>query len=424
MSSASPGAAHRHRPQAFGWLAALVETPRSAIASLAAHGLRSFLTTFGVVIGVASVVAVVTLLNGLESTIASQFAGLGGTSLAINPHTSLDDALAGRRARLTPADLELIAARVDGIAHVTPLAVAHDEVRHGSRSTLTQIRGTTHTYQDVHNAFPRLGRFLSPADDAKRRRVCVIGDEAREAIGLAEDPRGTYIALADEWCKVVGVMERKGQLFGASQDDHVLLPYQTLQSMAGPHEPPDLRIQLTVADPAERSAIKARIESLLRRAHGLGPDDEDDFRVQTAEEIAEAFDQLADTVTAFVAGMVGISLLVGGVGVMNVMLVSVTERTREIGICKALGATNHHVLLQFLVEAVILCLLGGVVGLLFGAGIAAFVASLIPDFPTPVPSAWAAGLAIGFAGLVGIVFGVLPAVRAASLDPIEALRHE
>ena len=158
---------HRAAAHPPRWLSIMVETPRAAVASLAAHGLRSFLTTLGVVIGVASVVAVITLLNGLQSSIASQFAGLGGTSLAISPHTPLKEALAGRRARLAPADLELITSRVEGITHITPLTLAHDEVRHGSRATVTQIRGTTPTYQDVYNAYPRIGRFLSPADDAK-----------------------------------------------------------------------------------------------------------------------------------------------------------------------------------------------------------------------------------------------------------------
>ena len=183
-------------------------------------------------------------------------------------------------------------------------------------------------------------------------------------------------------------------------------------------------MHLTVSDPARRGTVAAQIRTLLRRAHDLGPDDEDDFRVHTTEEVAEAFDQMAATITAFVAGMVGISLLVGGIGVMNVMLVSVTERTREIGIRKAIGATNGHILLQFLIEAMTLSVLGGLIGLLVGTGIAAFVGSLIPDFPTPTPPLWAAALAIIFSALVGVVFGVLPALRAANLDPMEALRHE
>lgn len=400
------------------------ECLRSALGSLAAHGLRSSLTTLGVVIGVASIVAVIALLDGLQTAIAGQFAGLGGTSLAISAMTPLEDALQGRRARLTPEDLELVRNRVDGVSNITPLIATHDEVHYGARSTVVQIRGTTHSYQDVYNSFPRRGRFLSPADDRQRRRVCVIGDQTRESLGMAEEPMGQFIGLAGEWCRVVGVMERKGELLGASPDSHVLLPYETMRSMAGRSEPPDLLIHLTVVDAAERSATAERIRALLRRTRDLEPGDEDDFRVQTAEEVAEAFDAVAATVTAFVAGMVGISLLVAGVGVMNVMLVSVTERTREIGICKALGATRHHVLLQFLIEAITLTVCGGVIGIFVGAGVAAFVASLIPDFPTPVPPSSAAGLTLVFSTLVGVVFGVLPALRAANLDPIEALRHE
>ena len=402
----------------------MAECLRSAVGSLAAHGLRSSLTTLGVVIGVASIVAVVALLDGLQSAIASQFAGLGGQSLSVSAMTPLDDALRGRRARLTEEDLKLIETRVDGVSNVTPLLVTHDQVRYGAHSTMVQIRGTTHSYQEVYNSFPAQGRFLSPADDRQRRRVCVIGEKTLESLSMGDDPMGQFIGLAGEWCRVVGVMERKGALLGANPDHHVLLPYETMRSMAGPHQPPDLLIHLTALDPSRRQAIAERIRTLLRQAHDLDPGDQDDFRVQTAEEVAEAFDAVATTITTFVGGMVGISLLVAGVGVMNVMLVSVTERTREIGICKALGATHHHVLLQFLFEAMTLSVLGGVLGLFVGGGIAAFVASLIPDFPTPIPPLSAAVLALVFSALVGVAFGVLPAMRAARLDPIEALRHE
>ena len=403
---------------------AVADCFRSALASLTAHGLRSALTTLGVVIGVASIIAVIALLNGLQSAVAVQFVSLGGSSLAISAFTPLEDALQGRSAKLSPEDLTLIATRVDGIRYITPLVLTHEGIRYGVRSTVAQVRGTTHTYQDVYDSFPHTGGFLTPADDRKRRRVCVIGEGTRETLGMRADPLGEYIGLAGEWCRIVGVMEPKGQLFGASRDDHILLPYRTLRSMVGPHAASDLVIHLTVSDPATRSTTATRIRSLLRVAHDLGPEDEDDFRVQTAEEVAEAFDEVAATVTAFAAGMVGISLLMGGVGVMNVMLVSVTERTREIGIEKALGATNGHILLQFLIEATALSLVGGLIGLLFGTGIAVFVGSMIPDFPTPLPTPWAAVLAVGFSGLVGIAFGALPAQRAARLDPIAALRHE
>ena len=405
----------------------LAECFRSALTSLATHRLRSVLTTLGVVIGVASIVAVISLLHGLQTTIAAQFAGLGGASLAISAFTPLDDALQARFARLTTGDLALIAARVDGVRHITPLVAIHDEVRYAGRSTVAQIRGTTHSYPDVYDSFPSTGRFLSPADDRKRRRVCVIGEKTRETLGMGHDGHGVigeYIGLGGEWCKVVGVLEPKGELLGVSRDDQVVLPFQTMRSLAGGRESLDLRIHLTVSDPARRDAVAGQIRTLLRRAHELGPADEDDFRIHMAEELADAFDEVAATVTTFVAGMVGISLLVGGVGVMNVMLVNVAERTREIGICKALGATSGYILLQFLTEATILCVFGGLIGLVVGTGVAAFVAGLIPNFPVPVPPLGAAALAVGFSALVGVTFGVAPASRAANLDPIEALRHE
>ena len=386
--------------------------------------MRSALTTFGIATGVAAIIAVVGLLGGLRSAISSQFAGLGSNSLSVVPFTPLADALQGRRSKLRPADVELIASRVEGVRYITPLLVMHQDVRYGGRTTVTQVRGTTHTFQDVHNAYPRTGRFLSPSDDLTRRRVCVVGERTREMLGLPDDPVGEYLALAGDWCKVIGVMESKGELLGSSQDGHVVLPYQTLVTLSGPNHAPDLTIQLAVTDSSARSGIAERIRTLLRGARRLGPNDEDDFRVHAAEEIVNAFEQTANTITAFVAGMVGISLVVGGVGIMNMMLVSVTERTREIGICKALGATRREIVLQFLAESVALSIAGGMAGLAVGAAVAAFIASLIPDFPSALPPTWAVLVAIGFSALVGIVFGVLPALRAANLDPVEALRHE
>ena len=252
--------------------APFAECARTALSSLGAHRLRSALTTLGVVIGVASIVGVIALLHGLQKTIAAQFVDLGGASLTISAFTPLEDALQNRPARLSPDDLTLIATRVDGIRHITPLVLTHDEVRYRGQSTVTQIRGTTHTYQDVYDSFPSQGRFLSPADDGKRRRVCIIGEKTRESLGMSDDPTGKFIELAGEWCQVVGKMERKGELFGQSRDDHLLLPYHTARSMAGPQNPPDLVIHLTISDPARRSVVAERIRNLLRHARNLGPE--------------------------------------------------------------------------------------------------------------------------------------------------------
>ena len=184
-------------------------------------------------------------------------------------------------------------------------------------------------------------------------------------------------------------------------------------------------IRFTVRDLAELDNINATITRLLRSAHNLPTDEEDDFRIQTAQQLQDTFESILNTVTVVMAGIVSISLLVGGIGIMNIMLVSVTERTREIGICKAIGAKRHHILLQFLLEALVLCLLGGFIGLVIGYGTGALIAALIPGFPAEAYTPWwAVALALGFSGFVGIVFGMLPAAKAANLDPISSLRYE
>jgi len=427
--AATEGRRVRHKRHASPyplWFAG-TEGVRAALHSIRAHAFRSFLTTLGIVIGVASVIAMVSIIQGLSYTIGQQFQGLGSNSITVQSYTPLRERLQGRLARLTPQDLDLISYRVDGIESITPimyLPQAQAEIRYGSESTTSQVIGTTYSFQDVGQYYSKYGRFLSDSDNKTRRRVAVIGEQVREDLSLPENPVGKYVQINGEWVKIIGLLEPKGEILGQSLDNRVFLPFSTMQSLRGNQVQPDIQIQLTVANAANIDSIVRVIERLLRTAHKLQPDVDDNFRIRTAEQLQSTFTTILTNVTVVMAGIVGISLLVGGIGIMNIMLVSVTERTREIGICKAIGAKRHHILLQFLLEALMLCLLGGVAGLIIGYGIGALAASLIPGFPAAHTPLWAIFLALGFSVLVGVVFGILPAAKAANLDPISSLRYE
>ena len=408
------------------WFAAM-EGARAALGSIRAHAFRSFLTTLGIVIGVASVIAMISIIQGLNFTIGQQFEGLGSNSVTVQSYTSLENALQGRRSRLTQEDLELIRYRVDGIESITPIMFSptgQSQVRYGSQTAAAQVLGTTYAFQHVAQYFSQQGRFLSDSDDTTRRRVAVIGEQVYEDLSLPDESIGEFIQINGEWLKIIGRLEPKGEILGQSLDNRVMIPYSTMISMQGNQREPDIQIQLTIADLGELENISQTITRLLRNAHDLDEEDEDDFRIQTADQLQDTFDSILNNVTLVAGGIVGISLLVGGIGIMNIMLVSVTERTREIGICKAIGAKRHHILLQFLLEALVLCLLGGLVGLAIGYGIGTLVASLIPGFPAAYIPWWAIVLALGFSGVVGVVFGILPAAKAANLDPISSLRYE
>jgi len=409
-------------------IAIALDSLRSAFDAIRAHGLRSFLTTLGIIIGVAAVIAVISIVQGLSHTVNAQFQGLGADTVTVRSYTPFAQAMRGRFARLDEGDLRAVRHRVEGISHITPVLFSPDgrtgQVGYRSRNHFTQVLGVGPAYIDVTGVMPQEGRFFSRSDEERRRMVCLIGTEVAEQLELPGSGLGEFIRVGDDWCRVIGVLETRGELFGMSQDDLVLLPYSTMQRLIGTSRRLDIQIQLRVDDVDRMDEATERLRRVLRQQRGLRPGQADDFRVQTAEQLTESFNSILNTVTAVAAGIVGISLLVGGIGIMNIMLVSVTERTREIGILKALGATRGDILLQFLIEAVLLSVLGGLIGLAIGYGVGALAAMLLPGFPPAHVPMWAIVLSVGFSAGVGIVFGILPAAKAAQLDPIEALRYE
>ena len=408
-------------PRALDGLAAAAE-------GLLAHKLRSALTALGIVIGVAATIAVVILMQSLTASLNRQFAGLGSRTVTVRAYTSVEDALRGRFHRLTLADLEVLRRRVEGIRDITPrISVGTgfaNEIRYRGVSSATRLYGTTASYAELHNLFPVRGRFLSADDDRTHRRVCVIGERVRQNLKLPADPVGAYIVIAGEWFKVVGVMEARGELFGLSQDDYVLMPYNTALSLNADREPQDLQVAFNVASEDRIEPVQDRVRALLRQSRHLGALQEDDFQVHTAKQLRATYEALSDKLAAALAGIVAVSLVVGGIGIMNVMLVSVTERTREIGIAKALGATRRFILSQFLIEAVLLAVAGGICGVVLGLGAGYMLTAAIPDATFAAAPWWSIPLPLALCACVGVVFGIVPAGKAAALSPVDALRQE
>jgi putative ABC transport system permease protein len=391
--------------------------------------MRSFLTMLGIIIGVASVICVIALLQGLTQSVMSELEGMGANTLIVIPDTPQQDRLRGKTNRLRQSDVEQLKFQMDGVSNVTPMFTPRfgSGVRNGDNMAAAQIIATTPYYQMVGQNFPKVGRFITESDDATRRRVVVLGEKAREELKLPEDPTGQFIQIGREWFKVIGVMEPKGGaagMFGQSPDNFVIMPYQTGLSLSGMTSQPDINVMLTVDDVEALGAAKNRIKALFRRLHKIGNGQPDDFRVESSDSIAKTVERISGMITLVVSAVVGISLIVGGVGIMNIMLVSVTERTREIGIAKALGAPRQFILMQFLIEAIVLAVIGGIIGILFGYLLGFAAAAAIPNFPPPAVPWWAIVGATGFSALVGVMFGILPASKAANLAPIDALRHE
>ena len=406
----------------------LIESFRSAISSIRAHGFRSFLTTLGIIIGVASTIAVVSVIQGLSYSINKQFEGFGANSISIRSHTPRKERLKGKVSRITAEDFEVIRKTAEGLEFITPILGSQvggtNALKYKGNQSFGQVSGSTYSYQNVQDINIKYGRFLSYSDNQTRRKVVVIGDKLREDLELPDNPVGEFINFAGEWFKIIGLAETKGSFFGFSQDNYAVLPYSTMQGLNGNMLQPDIFLQIQLKDLKDIDTIKSRLRTILRKQHHLKKGEFDDFKIETPEQLTSGISSLISMMTIVLGGIVSISLIVGGIGIMNIMLVSVTERTREIGICKAIGAKRHHILLQFLIEAVVLSLLGGVIGVILGYGLGALAAAAIPGFPPANVPLWAVGIAFGFSAFVGVLFGILPAAKAANLDPIDALRYE
>ena len=400
----------------------------SAWASIRAHSTRSLLTVLGIVIGVASVIAVISIFQGMSASITDQFAGLGANNLTVRAETSFDDQLQGRRSRISLEDYQRLLDGLPGMGEVSPsfdVMGDHGGVVHAGRAdAFTRVIASSPSYQHSRMVYPRLGRFITAADNAARRRVCVIGEKLRRNLKLPADPVGQYLRIGSEWCKVVGLMEERGEVFGFSQDDFVLMPFATGLAMLPDASQVDLSINVQVADEAELQAVKGRIEALLRQSRRRAGNQGGDFSVETAEQLGDSLRGIIRLVSMVFAGIVGVSLVVGGIGIMNIMLVSVTERTREIGISKALGAARQTILLQFLSEAALLSAIGGIIGVVLGYAGGLLASLVIPGLPPALVPWWAALLSVLFSAAVGVVFGMIPAAKASRLEPIEALRYE
>jgi putative ABC transport system permease protein len=404
----------------------ILNIARIAFKALRRNKIRSALTALGVIIGVASVIAMIALSSGARAAIDAQIQSTGTNVVYVSAGSfarmgSVRGGI-GSVQTLTLEDAQAIKEQVAAVGRLTPVVRGRAQVIAANENWATSIEGGNEDYLAVRNWPLASGDNISPRDVLVAEKVCLLGDTVAQNLFLGQDPVGQIIRIKSLPFRVLGVLTPKGQgQWGQDQDDIIVAPYTTIQKkLLGIVYIHQIMVSATRADTVEEAARD--ITRLLRQRHRIQNPDEDDFTVRTVEEMAQTRVQLAQTMTGLLMSVASVSLLVGGIGIMNIMLVSVTERTKEIGLRMAVGARTRDILRQFLTEAVSLSALGGVVGIVLGVGVSQGLTQVL-GWPTLITSSSIA-IAFAFAAAVGIFFGYYPARKAATLDPIDALRYE
>ncbi len=402
----------------------LVEGGRIALTSLRSNRLRTVLTTVGVGVGVATLLAIIGIIQGLNRSFADSLASLGTNTLYVAKFPWVmhgDWFLYRNRKRLTLEQAQKLRDQGTLISAVAPQMDRVADVGFlDAQVALVNINGTTAEYLQVSGFELASGRFLTQADEVNRRPVAVLGADAVDLLFPKLDPIGQRIRIDGKPFQVIGTLARKGKVLGQSQDLMAVIPLPTFAADFGKER--DLRLGVAVSSPDVLNQAEDQVVSILRRARGTPPEKEDDFTVNRPEQLANTYKQLTGALYGVAVGVGLITLLVGGIGIMNIMLVSVRERTREIGIRRALGARKRTIIVQFLLEAAAVSAVGGLLGTTLGLGAAKLVSLTTPLAAAVEPFTIVFG--VGFAAFVGLLFGIWPAARAANLDPVEALRYE
>ena len=403
----------------------ILMTLRIALKALNRNKMRTVLTMLGMIIGVGAVITMVALGKGAQSSIEEQVKSAGTNLINVNAGNFSQGGVRqgqGMSTTLMPSDAQVLR-QLPGVQYVSAGVNSRSQVIAGNQNWSTQIQGTDTDLPLIRSWPTKYGAFFTQQDVSGAQKVAVLGSVVSDTLfGPDVDPTGQIIRIRNQPFKVIGVMVSKGQSsMGQDQDDTIFTPYTTVQKKLQGQQHIN-GVTVSAASAGEIDTVAESIRGLLRTRHKIVNGDPDDFMVRTLEEMASVQTATTQTMTSLLASIAGVSLLVGGIGIMNIMLVSVTERTREIGLRMAIGARGKDVLLQFLVEAVVISLIGGIIGIALGFGLSALVQKFM-QWPTDIPPN-AIGMAFGFAAATGVFFGFYPARKAASLDPIEALRFE